>query len=121
MLINFSVNSKEVNNIMNDYVLFGDEFTNKDSLISEIVKRSLLLTPSDCGLVYDYGKNGDLKLIIIKDCDYNLSVWIDKWENPSNPDNSGVVCVDKAKFSSVYEISLFAETLNRVWNEEYDI
>lgn len=110
---------------MRDYELYREDYATKDLFVNEIIKRSKLLIPGDRGLVYDYGKNEDLKLYISMDNDHDLRIWVDKWEHPEDPDDGTCVEVEESDdyfySESEKEMKLFKEELERIWYEDYTV
>lgn len=97
---------------------------NKDKWIDDIVHTSYMLNPYDRGLVYDFGKNGNLKLYISKDDDLDLRFFVDTWDDTAGPDCGSFVEVEESDFfycRDEKEMKKFRLDLERIWDEDYVI
>ena len=70
-------------------------------------------------VVYDFGKNGNCKLYIYLDDDYDVKFETDIWVNPDDPDDCGVDFVDRT-YIAQDDIEGLQDKLQRLWNEEFD-
>ena len=97
----------------------------KDEWINNVVEDSKRLNVDERGLVYDYGKNGNLKLLITKDDDLDLRIFVDMWVHPDDSDSGEVIEVDDSEewfySESEEDMKKFRKKLERIWNEDYEI
>ena len=112
-----------------DFEMYRETYTdklvvNKDKWIDDIVHTSYMLNPYDRGLVYDFGKNGNLKLYIIKDDDLDLRFFVDTWDDTAGPDCGSFVEVEESDFFYCGDekgLRKFRLDLERIWDEDYVI
>lgn len=98
-----------------------DPGIDKDAWIEDIIDYVRHMDRNDDILVYDYGKNGNLKLIVSMDDDTDIRIFVDMWVHPDDPDD-GMVCeVDETDWFYKNELIGIRNELRRIWDEDYVI
>ena len=77
------------------------------------------MKPDDDILVYDYGKNGNLKLLITMDDDTDIRIYVDTWANPDDGGDGLVYDVDETDWFYKHELIGIRNELKRIWDEDY--
>lgn len=69
-------------------------------------------------LVYDFGKNGNCKICIYFDDDYDIKFETDIWVHPEDPDDGEVDFVDR-EYIARNDYEGLQNKLLHIWNEEF--
>lgn len=69
-------------------------------------------------LVYDFGKNGNCKINIWLDDDYDVRFETDIWKNPDDPDDGSIEYVDREDIA-LDDYDGLQNKLLHLWNEEF--
>ena len=87
----------------------------KDAWIEDVIDYVRHMEIDDDILVYDFGKNGDLKLTITMDDDTDIRIFVDMLND------SNIVNVDETDWFYKSEIIGIRNELRRIWNKDYTI
>ena len=93
----------------------------KDAWIEDIIDYVRHMEIDDDILVYDFGKNGDLKLTITMDDDTDIRIFVDMLSDSKNDNDSIIVNVDETDWFYKSEIIGIRNELRRIWNKDYTI
>ena len=98
-----------------------DPRIDKDAWIDSIIDYIRHMEIGDDILVYDYGKSGNLKLVILMDDDTDIRILVDAWANPKDGGDDMVYAVDETDWFYKTELDLIRKELERIWDEDYVI
>lgn len=98
-----------------------DMSIDKDAWIEDIIDYIRHMEEIDDILVYDYGKSGNLKLLITMDSDTDVRIFVDMWDKPDDGNDGMVYEVDETEWFYSNELKMIRKELERIWDENYVI
>ena len=100
-----------------EFTFGGSYGVDKKEWIDEIIDCVRDMEYGDEFLVYDYGKDGNLKLIIVMDDDMDIKILVDLWNNADDM----VYPVDETDWYNHNNIDEIRNVIDGIWDEDYVI